>query len=45
MTVNKLVITPPNDYTQAEVTWNQSVLLQDGATRPGTYITPVTAGS
>src|SRR6185437_4798681 len=45
MTVNKLVITPPNDYTQAELTWNQSVLLQDGATRPGTYITPVVSGS
>lgn len=45
MTVNKLVITPPNDYTQAELTWNQSVLLQDGATRPGTYVTPVVAGS
>ena len=44
ITVTKLIITPPNDYTQAEVTWNQSVLLQDGATRPGTYITPVTAG-
>ena len=43
MSVNKLIITPPNDYTQAEVTWNQSVLLQDGATRPGTYITPVVA--
>jgi hypothetical protein len=45
MTVSKLIITPPNDYTQAEVTWNQSVLLQDGATRPGTYITPVVSGS
>ena len=45
MSVEKLIITPPNDYTQAEVTWNQSVLLQDGATRPGTYITPVVAGS
>lgn len=45
MTVSKLVITPPNDYTQAQITWNQSVLLQDGATHPGTYITPVVAGS
>lgn len=45
MAVTKLVITPPNDYTQAELTWNQSVLLQDGATRPGTYVTPVVAGS
>jgi hypothetical protein len=45
ITVTKLVMTPPNDYTQAELTWNQSVVLQDGATRPGTYITPVLAGS
>jgi Domain of unknown function (DUF4232) len=45
ITVTKLVMTPPNDYTQAELTWNQSVVLQDGATHPGTYITPVVAGS
>jgi hypothetical protein len=43
--VTSLVVTPPNDYTHAEVTWSQSVVLQDGATHPGTYITPVTAGS
>ncbi len=43
--VTKLVITPPNAYTHAEVTWSQRVLLQDGATRPGTYITPVVSGS
>jgi len=45
MTVSRLVITPPNAYTQAGLTWNQSVVLQDGATHPGTYITPVAAGS
>lgn len=45
ITVSKLVITPPNAYTQAELTWNQSVVLQDGATHPGTYITPIVAGS
>jgi hypothetical protein len=45
ITVTKLVMTPPNDYTQAELTWNQSVVLQDGATHPGTYITPVLSGS
>ncbi len=44
ITVVKMVVTPPNDYTQAEVTWNQSVLLQDGATHPGTYISPVVSG-
>lgn len=42
--MTSLIITPPNDYTHAEVTWSQSVVLQDGATHPGTYITPVTAG-
>jgi hypothetical protein len=43
--VTSLVVTPPDDYTHAEVAWSQSVVLQDGATHPGTYITPVTAGS
>ena len=43
--VDKLVITPPNDLTHAELTWHQSVLLQDGATRPGTYISPVMPGA
>ena len=45
MTVSKLVITPPNAYTQGQLIWSQSVVLQDGATHPGTYITPVVAGS
>jgi Protein of unknown function (DUF4232) len=45
ITVVKMVITPPNAYTQAEVSWNQLVLLQDGATHPGTFITPVVSGS
>lgn len=44
ITVVKMIITPPNAYTQAELTWNQSVLLQDGATHPGTYLTPVMSG-
>lgn len=43
--VDKLVITPPSDFTQAELTWHQSVLLQDGATHPGTYISPVRPGA
>jgi hypothetical protein len=45
ITVVKMVITPPNAYKQAEVSWSQPVLLQDGATHPGTYITPVVSGS
>jgi hypothetical protein len=43
--VSTLVMTPPNDYSHTELTWNQSVVLQDAATRPGTYVTPVVAGS
>lgn len=43
--VRKIIITPPNAYTHTQVTWNQSVLLQDEATRPGTYITPVAVGA
>jgi hypothetical protein len=42
--VAKIVLTPPNTFTQAQLAWSQQVLLQDSATRPGTYIGPVTAG-
>jgi hypothetical protein len=45
ITVDKLVVTPPNSFTQAEVTWSQSVTLQDGAAHPGTYVTPIASGS
>jgi Protein of unknown function (DUF4232) len=43
--VTKLVLTPPNTFTQAQVTWNQYVLLEDGATHPATFIGPVSADS
>jgi hypothetical protein len=43
--VTKMVITPPNDYNQAELTWHQDVILQDAATHPGTYLMPVVSGS
>lgn len=43
--VTKFVITPPNTYTQAQVTWNENVELQDGATHPGTYIGPIVSGA
>jgi hypothetical protein len=43
--VTKIVLTPPNTFTHTMMTWKQSVLLQDGATHPGTYIGPVTAGA
>ena len=42
--VDTLVVTPPNTYTQAQVTFDKSILLQDAATHPGTYITPVVPG-
>jgi hypothetical protein len=45
ISVDKMVITPPNDFTQADMTWDQEVVLQDAATRPGTYIFPVVSGS
>jgi hypothetical protein len=37
-----LVITPPNETAQATLAWpGGSILLQDGATHPGTYVGPV----
>jgi hypothetical protein len=45
ITVAKMVITLPDDYTQAELTWNQPVTRQPGATNPWTYVTPVVPGS
>jgi Protein of unknown function (DUF4232) len=45
LAVTKIVLTPPNTTSQANLTWSQPVLLQDAATHPGTWITPVTAGS
>ncbi|MFI1097693.1 DUF4232 domain-containing protein [Streptomyces sp. NPDC020917] len=40
--VKTIVITPPNETTSAKVAWEfQPVLLQDGATHPGTYVGPV----
>lgn len=45
LAVTKIVLTPPNTTTQADLTWSQPILLQDAATHPGTWITPVTAGA
>ena len=45
ITVIKMVITPPKDTTQAELTWSPFVLLQDKAAHPGTYISPIVPGS
>jgi uncharacterized protein DUF4232 len=39
-----LVVTPPNETTSVTLTWpGDSILRQDGATHPGTYVGPVTA--
>jgi Protein of unknown function (DUF4232) len=43
--VTTLMITPPNTFSHAGLAWPQAVLLQDGATHPGTFITPVVSGS
>jgi Protein of unknown function (DUF4232) len=45
ITVTKMVITPPNDHTQAALAWSPFVLLQDKAKHPGTYISPIASGS
>ena len=45
ITVTKMMITPPKDATRAELTWSPFVLLQDQATHPGTYISPIVSGS
>jgi hypothetical protein len=45
ITVTKMMITPPNDDRQAELTWSPFVLLQDRAAHPGTYISPIVSGS
>jgi Protein of unknown function (DUF4232) len=45
ITVTKMVTTPPNGHTQTGLTWSPFVLLQDGATHPGTYISPIVSGS
>jgi hypothetical protein len=42
--VTEIILTPPNTFAQASITWNQEVVLQDEATHPGTYITPVVSG-
>jgi hypothetical protein len=43
--VTTMLITPPDDFSHAQLSWAQGVLLQDAATRPGTYITPVVPGA
>lgn len=42
--VSSLTITPPNTYSSAQLAWSAGILLQDAATHPGTYLTPIVAG-
>jgi len=42
--VVKIVLTPPNTTTSVTLPWSASVLLQDEATHPGTYLTPISLG-
>ncbi|MEV8589234.1 DUF4232 domain-containing protein [Streptomyces sp. NPDC051180] len=42
LTPKRLVVTPPGETRSTTLTWDfSSVLLQDGATHPGTYVGPV----
>jgi Protein of unknown function (DUF4232) len=43
--VTKVIITPPNEYTSTDLSWSKGIILQDGATHPGTFITPVVSGA
>jgi flagellar capping protein FliD len=43
--VAKIVLTPPNTTTSVTLPWSASVLLQDEATHPGTYLTPIALGT
>jgi hypothetical protein len=45
LNVTTMLITPPNDFSHAQLSWSHGVLLQDAATHPGTYITPVASGA
>jgi Protein of unknown function (DUF4232) len=43
--VANIVLTPPNTTTSITLPWSTSVELQDSATAPGTYLTPVALGN
>lgn len=43
--VTTIIVTPPNDFSSKRLSWSKTLLLQDAATNPGTWITPVQAGS
>jgi hypothetical protein len=43
--VANIVLTPPNTTASITLPWSASVELQDSATAPGTYLTPVALGN
>ncbi|HEX3784351.1 MAG TPA: DUF4232 domain-containing protein [Pseudonocardiaceae bacterium] len=51
ISVQRMVVTTPgqdnqsDDTVQGSLAWFQDVVLQDGATHPGTYVMPVASGS
>jgi hypothetical protein len=44
LAVTTIIMTPPNDRTSKQLRWSKILLLQDSATHPGTWLTPVQAG-
>ena len=45
LSVADIVLTPPNTTTSVTLPWKAGVLLQDAATHPGTYLTPIALGT
>jgi hypothetical protein len=43
--VAKIELTPPNTTTTITLSFSASIVLQDGATHPGTYLTPIALGT
>ena len=43
--VDKIELTPPNTTTTVTLSFSASIVLQDGATHPGTYLTPIALGT
>ena len=43
--MTKIELTPPNTTTTITLSFTGSVLLQDAATHPGTYLTPIALGT
>ncbi|WP_019929870.1 DUF4232 domain-containing protein [Nocardia sp. BMG111209] len=45
LSVHDILVTAPDDTEHAKIAWNVTVLLQDEATHPGTYVGPVLPGA